>query len=169
MHQNLKQYGRRGTTTGGLKNVNFSLDKITDKVLKQRGFIESAVVYRWTSIVGKELSEWCYPTRLSFHSNKALGATMFLDVLGARGLEVQHAQPIIIERINLIFGYAAVKNISIRQVHGIEPKKRIKKSVRSLTSEEEKWVVESVEGTKSQELKNALETLGKAILSKKLI
>ena len=54
-------------------------------------------------------------------------------------------------------------------MHGIEPKKRIKKNVRSLTFEEEKWVVESVEGTKSQELKNALETLGKAILSKKII
>lgn len=169
MHQNLKQYGKRTTTTGGLKNVNFSLNKIADKVLKKRGFIESAVVYRWTSIVGKELSEWCYPTRLSFPSNKTLGATMFLDVLGARSLEVQHLQPIILQRTNLIFGYAAVKNISIRQVHGIEPKKRIKKNVRSLTFEEEKWVVESVKGTKSQELKNALETLGKAILSKKLI
>jgi len=169
MHQNLKQYGKRSTTTGGLKNVNFSLNKVADKVLKKRGFIESAVVYRWTSIVGKELSEWCYPTRLSFPRNKTLGATMFLDVLGARSLEVQHLQPIILERTNLIFGYAAVKNISIRQVHGIEPKKRIKKNVRSLTSEEEKWVVESVKGTKSQELKNALETLGKAILSKKLI
>ena len=93
---------------------------------------------------------------------------MFLDVLGARSLEVQHLQPTILERTNLIFGYAAVKNISIRQVHGIEPKKRIKKNVRSLTFEEEKWVVESVQGTKSQELKNALETLGKAILSNKL-
>ena len=169
MHQNLKQYDKRSTTTGGLKNVNLSLNKIADKVLKKRGFIESAVVYRWKSIVGKELSEWCYPTRLSFPSNKTLGATMFLDVLGARSLEVQHLQPIILERTNLIFGYAAVKNISIRQVHGIEPKKRIKKNVRYLTFEEEKWVVESVQGTKSQELKYALDTLGKAILSKKFI
>ena len=135
-------------------------------MLKKRGFIETAVVYRWASIVGEELSEWCCPTRLSFPSNKTLGATMFLDVLGSRSLEVQHLQPIILERTNLIFGYAAVKNISIRQVHGIEPKKRVIKNARSLTSEEEKWVVERVKGTKSQELKNALETLGKAILSK---
>ena len=35
--------------------------------------------------------------RLSFPSNKTLGATMFLDVLGARSLEVQHLQPIILE------------------------------------------------------------------------
>ena len=36
-----------------------------------------------------------------------------------------------------------------------------------MTSKEEKWILESIKQTKSQELKNALETLGKAILAKK--
>ena len=51
---------------------------------------------------------WCYPTRLSFPRDKTLGATLYLDVLGARSVEVQHLQPIILDRINLIFGYTAV-------------------------------------------------------------
>ena len=60
------------------------------------------------------------------------------------------------------------KNVEVIEVL-VKSGQQIKKNDRPLTSEEEKWVVESVKGTKSQELKNALETLGKAILSKKLI
>ena len=77
-----------------------------DKVLKKRGFIESAVVYRWTSIVGKELSDGAI-LHVFRSPGTRLGATIFLDVLGARSLEISNF------RDYLIFGYAAVKNISI--------------------------------------------------------
>ena len=88
-------------------------------------------------------------------------------MLGARSVEVQHLQPIILDRINLIFGYTAVASISIRQVQSIKTQKLLKEDRRLLTPKEEKWILESVKETKSRELKNALETLGKAILAKK--
>ena len=167
MNQKLNQYNVRRTTTGGLKNINSAFTKVADKFLKKRGFIESAVVYKWGSIIGEELSGWCYPTRLSFPRDKTLGATLYLDVLGARSVEVQHLQPIILDRINLIFGYTAVASISIRQVQSIKTQKLLEEDCRLLTPKEEKWILESVKETKSRELKNALETLGKAILAKK--
>ena len=42
----------------GLKTLQQSVLKITDVAIRKRGFVESALIHKWTSIVGKEIAAW---------------------------------------------------------------------------------------------------------------
>ena len=89
----------------GLKTLQQSVIKITDVAIRKRGFVESALIHKWASIVGKEIATWSVPNRLVFLRGSTLDATLHLDVLSARALEIQHNELVILERINVVFGY----------------------------------------------------------------
>ena len=103
----------------GLKTLQQSVLKITDVAIRKRGFVESALIHKWTSIVGKEIAAWSVPNRLVFLRGSTLDATLHLDVLSARALEIQHNEMVILERINVVFGYKAINKIAIRQVNSL--------------------------------------------------
>ncbi|MBH68726.1 MAG: hypothetical protein CMM58_10275 [Rhodospirillaceae bacterium] len=151
----------------GFRSLHSLLGGITDKAVAKRGFLEAAIVHHWGSILGFEAANWCWPNKLVFPKNGDMGATLHLDVRSARGLEVQHLGPLILEKVNAVFGYKAVSRIAIRQVTNVKNAVSAENTIRSLVPEEEKWIVDQVKETKDIELKNALETLGKAILAQK--
>jgi hypothetical protein len=152
----------------GLRMLGATVPKLTGKVLRKRGFLESAIVHRWSSIVGEAVAGWCAPDRVAFPRDKRAGATLHLVVPGARALELQHLEPVLLERINTVFGYDAVDRIAIRQ--GPLPESRAAKArpePRALDQQEEAWVAGQVAGFEDEELKNALQALGRAVLSRK--
>ena len=63
----------------------------------------------WAAIVGAEISASTWP--------EALGrdGMLRLRVVPGHALELQHRFPLVIERINLYFGRAAVSRLAIRQ------------------------------------------------------
>tara|TARA_Y100000746_G_scaffold47694_1_gene36791 strand:- start:273 stop:776 length:504 start_codon:yes stop_codon:yes gene_type:complete len=151
----------------GLKTLQQSVLKITDVAIRKRGFVESALIHKWTSIVGKEIAAWSVPNRLVFLRGSTLDATLHLDVLSARALEIQHNELVILERINVVFGYKAINKIAIRQVNSLS--RTVKQSPKPavLTESEKSWVSDQIKNHSNAELKNALEALGQAILSRK--
>ena len=151
----------------GLKTLQQSVLKITDVAIRKRGFVESALIHKWTSIVGKEIAAWSVPNRLVFLRGSTLDATLHLDVLSARAPEIQHSQLVILERINVVFGYKAINKIAIRQVNSLS--RTVKQSPKPavLTESEKSWVSDQIKNHSNAELKNALEALGQAILSRK--
>ena len=124
----------------GLKALQESVSKLTDVAIRKRGFVESAVVHKWASIVGKEISAWCTPNRLVFSRGSTLDATLHLDVLSARALEIQHNEMIILERINVVFGYKAINKIAIRQVNSLSRTVKQSPTPAVLTESERSWV-----------------------------
>ena len=151
----------------GFRSLHSLLGNITDKAVAKRGFLEAAIIHHWGSILGLEAANWCWPNKLVFPKNHELGATLHLDVMSARSIEVQHLEPLILEKVNTVFGYKAVSRIAIRQVTNVQNAVSTETTIRSLVPEEKKWILDQVKETKDKELKNALETLGKAILTQK--
>ena len=151
----------------GLKTLQQSVLKITDVAIRKRGFVESALIHKWTSIVGKEIAAWSVPNRLVFLRGSTLDAILHLDVLSARALEIQHNELVILERINVVFGYKAINKIAIRQVNSLS--RTVKQSPKPavLTESEKLWVSDQIKNHSNAELKNALEALGQAILRRK--
>ena len=98
------------------------------------GFPAAAILTDWAAIAGPEFAAFTAPERLkwprstrSADENAAEpGATLILRVSGARALEVEHLRPLLIERINAVFGYRAVSDIRIVQA----PLPRAKAEVR---------------------------------------
>ncbi len=162
-----KTFRDLGGRKPGLRMLGVTVPKLTDKAMRKRGFVESAIVHRWSSIAGEDVAGWCAPDRVAFPRDRRAGATLHLVVPGARALELQHLEPVLLERINTVFGYDAITRIAIRQGPLPESRKRRRPEPRSLDLGEEDWIAGQVTEFHDQDLKNALQALGRAVLSRK--
>jgi hypothetical protein len=82
---------------------------------KRFGFVQGAIVSRWTEIVGERYAKVSTPESIRFPAGKKSGGTLTLSIDGAHGPMLQHLAPMIMERVNLFFGYEAVVKIVFRQ------------------------------------------------------
>ena len=82
---------------------------------KRFGFVQSAVVSRWAEIVGERYARVSCPESIRFSAGRKAGGVLTLLVEGAHSPLIQHLTPLIIERVNRFFGYAAVDRIVFRQ------------------------------------------------------
>jgi hypothetical protein len=79
------------------------------------GFVQSSIVSRWSEIVGARYARVSAPESIRFPAGKRSGGVLHLVVEGAHAPMMQHVAPIVIERVNRFFGYAAVERVQFRQ------------------------------------------------------
>ena len=112
--------------------------KVAGKALGKKGMAFGTLITDWATIMGPELARSTLPQKLAFPPGQKEGATLHLKVSGSAALDVQHAEPQLIERINAFFGYRAVARI--RLIQGPIPgAPRRPKVQRPMTPEEEAW------------------------------
>ncbi len=99
----------------GAQTVSRTLSKVVSRAFGRQGFAEPGVLLRWPEIVGETLARFSLPERLTFPHGERSRGTLHLRVDGQFALELQHLEPLIIERINGFFGYGAVARIAILQ------------------------------------------------------
>ena len=79
------------------------------------GFVQSSIVSRWPEIVGERYAKVSTPESIRFPTGRKGGGALTLLVDGAHAPLLQHLAPLIIERVNRFFGYAAINRIVFRQ------------------------------------------------------
>jgi hypothetical protein len=79
------------------------------------GFIQSSIVSRWGDIVGERYAKASSPESIKFPAGKKAGGVLTLLVDGAHAPLIQHLTPMIVDRVNRFFGYAAINRIVFRQ------------------------------------------------------
>src|SRR5437763_8599226 len=79
------------------------------------GFVQSSIVSRWAEIVGERYAKVSSPESIRFPTGKKGGGVLTLLVDGAHAPLIQHLTPLIVERVNRFFGYAAINRIVFRQ------------------------------------------------------
>jgi hypothetical protein len=82
---------------------------------KRFGFVQSSIVSRWGDIVGERYAKVSSPESIKFPAGKKAGGVLTLLVDGAHAPLIQHLTPMIVERVNRFFGYAAINRIVFRQ------------------------------------------------------
>jgi hypothetical protein len=82
---------------------------------KRFGFIQSAVVSRWSEIVGERYARVSLPESIRFPNGRKSGGALTLLVEGAHAPLMQHLAPLIIDKVNRFFGYEAINRIVFRQ------------------------------------------------------
>ena len=82
---------------------------------KRFGFVQSSIVSRWGEIVGERYAKVSSPESIRFPNGKKAGGALTLLVDGAHAPLIQHLTPMIVERVNRFFGYAAIDRIVFRQ------------------------------------------------------
>ena len=97
---------------GGPKRLAEALPRIAGEAMRRQGFAETEIVLRWPAIVGAELAGVSLPERLRFRAD---GAVLTVRVEPAWAVELQHLTPLLLDRLNSYFGYAAVKDLVLLQ------------------------------------------------------
>lgn len=101
--------------SGGVRPLAALLPKIARTALGQRGFAENGIITDWPSIVGPTLAARSTPVKLAFPAGRRQEATLVVRVGGALALELQHLEPLVLERLNSYFGYRAIARLKILQ------------------------------------------------------
>ncbi len=95
------------------------VEPLTRPLFKSRGLAGTQLLTDWRRIVGDSLADHCAPEKISFPPGVKTGGTLTIAVENGFALEMQHMQPVILERLNIYFGYQAVTRIAIS--HGFQP------------------------------------------------
>lgn len=98
---------------------------VGDAFAKQ-GFAAAEIVTHWREIVGDDLAKRSEPIKLAWprRDDPASVGVLQIRVEGAYALEIQHLQPVIIERVNRYFGWRCVGRLAIRQGPVVPRRKR---------------------------------------------
>jgi hypothetical protein len=88
---------------------------IGDPSFRRFGFVQGSIVSRWAEIVGERYAKVSSPESIRFPAGKKAGGVLTLLVDGAHAPLIQHLTPMIVERVNRFFGYAAINRIVFRQ------------------------------------------------------
>src|SRR5436305_8715793 len=82
---------------------------------KRFGFVQHSIVSRWPEIVGERYAKVSCPESIKFPAGAKSAGVLTLMVDGAHAPLIQHLTPMIVDRVNRFFGYAAINRIVFRQ------------------------------------------------------
>lgn len=144
-----------------------TLDKhfrqLTQSVFQKHGFAQQDIVSHWPQIVGEGMASCCCPERIRWPRSssdsageRVAGGTLHLKAAAGRGLEVQHAVPLILERINQFLGYQAITAVKVVQGYEPAPGRTAKKPAKPLP-------LKSIPEIDDPDLQAALQRLGAGV------
>jgi len=107
--------GPEGTRRRTACRVGGLLGALMPPAARRRAFAEASILGDWPAIVGPELAARCMPIALRGGTGGRGGATLELAVRSGAALELQHAAPQLVERINGHLGWPAVARLVLRQ------------------------------------------------------
>ncbi len=100
---------------------------VGDRSFRRFGFIQGAIVSRWAEIVGERYAKVSSPESIRFPTGRKAGGALTLLVDGAHAPLIQHLTPVIIDRVNRFFGYAAVNRIVFRHGKPVLPQPKLRR------------------------------------------
>ncbi len=163
----------RDTSRPGTRGVRPLADVIGAALApacRRRGFATVDLVAHWPDIVGPAYAETTAPERLSWPRRPAgVGdddhepALLTVRCSGGVALRLTHELPQVIERINMFFGYRCVGRIRIVQLPIPRPERRARPRLRAITPSEEEAVRAAASGIEAEDLRAAVERLGRAV------
>lgn len=155
--------GRIGHASGSLARA---VAGILDPAARRRGFAAASLLADWPAIVGTALARRCQPAALQPARGSA-GGTLVLHATGAAALEVQHAIPQLVERINGHFGFRAVRHVRLVQAPLPPRPVPAPSAARALTDQEAAQVEATVASVGDDDLRDALARLGRSIKARR--
>lgn len=141
-----------------------------DPALKRRGFASRDLVANWAAIAPVPYDTIAIPDRLAWPRRDKPdpeGAVLYLRCLEGYGLAIAHEGPAIAAAVNRYFGYLVVSSVRLSATP-FAPQERKKDAPEApLPAEKRAQLDATVAPVEDAGLKDALERLGRGILSRK--
>jgi len=142
------------TYVQGLRPFGNTLPRSVKGILRKNGYNYSEIISRWNLLVGKNISNWCFPKSIKMSQENKNG-TLILSVQRGDEINVEYSKKEIINKINSYFGYNLIDQIRL-QTYNSKNAKEKKKNVLSKSS---KVFEKKINDIKSKEIKNSLSEL----------
>lgn len=163
---------RHTSTTRGFKRTANVLNDQIRRVGESRGFAVSRVLTHWAEIAGTDIAGIARPVNINY-GRGGFGATLTVLTTGAQAPMLEMQKEKLRERVNAAYGYNAISRIRITQTAPTgfaEGQAQFAPAPKKAKADPPQKVVEQVKQTVTQvendELRAALERLGRNVLSK---
>jgi hypothetical protein len=148
-----------GERRPGFRAAGLAASRLAAPIIARHGGgILARLKAEWSTIAGPDLGDMSWPESLA-------NGILKLRIAPARALELQHRAPLLIERINLFFGRAAVTRIVLVQGPLPLPPEPPRPRAEPLPATDSAALEYQVADFKDPELRAALAGLGRAVLS----
>ena len=155
-----KDNNKSNTFIQGLKPFSRSIPQGLKKLLKKGSYNFSNIVHNWTKMVGKDISNICYPSTIKMGKEMNNGI-LILNVIHGNELAVEYGKQEIMDKINSFFGFKCIKEVKLKIVQ----KKNILKQNKKM-NETKKNYNNELKNIENVGLKNSLNKLIEAYNAK---
>jgi hypothetical protein len=147
----------------GMVSIAMPAGRVTRPVFGKHGFAGGALVVDWPAIVGSAVAAHTLPLRIQFPPKQRSEGVLVVKVdSGAFATELQHLEPLILERVNGYFGWQAV--VRLRMLQGPLPRRKGKAAAPAASAAEPSPALRaSLDAVDDPELREALERLGRRL------
>ena len=139
------------TYVQGLRPFGNTLPRGIKGILKKNGYNYSEIISKWNLLVGRDISERCYPKSIKMTRGDKSG-TLILSVERGNEINVEYSKKEIINKINSYFGYKLINEIRIQTFNSAN-KKEIEKSTLNKPS---KKFNETLNEIKNKDIRDSL-------------
>ena len=160
MH-NKKDNNKSNTFIQGLRPFSKSIPHGLKKMLKKGSYNFSNIIDNWTKMVGKDISNACYPSTIKMGKEMNHG-TLILNVIHGNELTVEYGKQEIIDKINSFFGFKCIKEVKLKVIQ----EKKISRQQQLTMSETKKNYNNELKNINNTDLKNSLNKLIEAYNAK---
>ena len=152
-----KNNNKTQTFIQGLRPFSSSIPKTLKKHLRKGGYNYSNIVDNWTKMVGKKISDACYPITVKMRKNMKDG-NLVLNVVHGKEIEIEYEKKEIMDKINSFFGYNCIGQVTLKIVQNtIENKRRIFPKIKNFSK-----IKEKMNKVDNSDLRNSLNNFLKA-------
>ena len=152
-----KNNNKTNTFIQGLRPFSSSIPKTLKKHLRKGGYNYSNIIDNWTKMVGKKISDACYPIKIKMGKDMKEN-TLVLNVTHGKEMEVEYKKNEIMDKINNFFGYDCIKKITLRIVQeNLAEESKILPKIKNL-----RMIDEKIKSVSDIQLKNSLTNFLKA-------
>ena len=142
------------TYVQGLRSFGNTLPRGIKQILKKNGYNYSEIISKWNLLVGKDISNWCYPKSIKMSRENKNGAIVILVERGNE-INVEYSKKEIINKINSYFGYQLISEIRLQTFSPINKKEKEKNIISNSPKKFEKKINE----IKNKDIRDSLSQL----------
>ena len=145
------------TYVQGLRPFGNTLPRGVKGILKKNGYNYSEIISKWNLLVGKNISNCCYPKSIKMaHGDK--NGILILSIERGNEINIEYSKKEIINKINSYFGYKLINEVKLQTINS--ESRKAKKNTREKFS---KNFDEKINKIKNKNIRNSLSQLLKAI------
>ena len=142
------------TYVQGLRAFGNTLPRSVKSLLKKNGYYYSEIISKWNFLVGKDISNSCFPKSIKMSQENKNG-TLTLYVERGNEMIAEYSKNEIINKINSYFGYKLIDQIRLQTYNS----KKEKEKKQSILNKSSKKFEKKINEVKNKNIRDSLSQL----------